>query len=149
MVVNGSTSDSADVKSGVREGSVMGPLLFLLFINDLPHVVDPGTQVRLFADDCLIYRTIKSIHDQVQMQKDLDVFQLWGELWGMKFNALKCNTLTVSNMENPLTKFYQLNNTILEHVDNATYLGILLHKSLHFSDHITIIANKQSPGIYS
>ena len=48
----------------------------------------------------------------------------------------------MSNLENPITKFYQLNNTILEHVDNATYLGILLHKSLHFSDHITITANK-------
>ena len=142
VVVDGSTSDSADVKSGVPQGTVMGPLLFLLFINDLPQVVDPGTQVRLFADDCLIYRIIKSIHDQVQMQKDLDALQLWGELWGMKFNASKCNILTVSNMENPITKFYQLNNTILEHVDSATYLGILLHKSLHFSDHITITANK-------
>ena len=46
------------------------------------------------------------------------------------------------NLENPISKFYQLNNTILEHVDSATYLGILLHKSLHFSDHITITANK-------
>ena len=71
------------------------------------------TQVRLFADDCLIYRTIKSIHDQVQMQKDLDALQLWGELWSMKFNASKCNILTVSNLENPITKFDQLNNTIL------------------------------------
>ena len=86
VVVDGSTSDSADVKSGVPQGTVMGPLLFLLFINDLPQVVDPGTQVRLFADDCLIYRIIKSIHDQVQMQKDLDALQLWGELWGMQFN---------------------------------------------------------------
>ena len=142
VVVDGSTSDSADVKSGVHEGTVMGPLLFLLFINDLPQMVDPGTQVRLFADDCLIYRTIKSIHDQVQMQKDLDALQLWGELWVMKFNASKCNILTVSNMENPLTKFCQLNNTILEHVYSATYLGILLHKPLHFSDHNTITANK-------
>ena len=85
--------------------TVMGPLLFLSFTNDLPQVVDPGTQVRLFADDCLIYRTIKSIHDQVQMQKDLDALRSWGELWGMKFNASKCNILTVSNMENPITKF--------------------------------------------
>ena len=120
----------------------MGPHLFLLFINDLSKVIDPGKQVRLFADDCLIYHIIKSIHDQVRTQKDLDALQLWGELLDMKFNASKCNILTVSNMENPVTKFYRLNNTILEHVDSATYLGILLHKSLHFSDHITITANK-------
>ena len=54
VVVDGSKSESADVLSGVPQGTVMGPLLFLLFINDLPQVVDPDTQVRLFADDCLI-----------------------------------------------------------------------------------------------
>ena len=144
VVVDGSISESADVISGVPQGTVMGPLLFLLFINDLPQVVDPSTQVRLFADDCLIYRTITSIQDQIQLQKDLDALQLWGDLWGMSFNASKCNILTVTNKEDPLVKFYELNNTVLEHVDSATYLGILIHKSLRFSEHINKTANKCS-----
>ena len=142
VVVDGSMSDSADVISGVPQGTVLGPLLFLLFIYDLPQVVDPGTQVRLFADDCLIYRTIKNIQDQIQLQKDFDALQLWGDLWGMKFNASKCVILSATSMENPLTKFYELNNTVLEHVDSATYLGILIHKSLSFSEHVNNTAKK-------
>ena len=72
VVVDGCKSESAEVKSGVPQGTVMGPLLFLLFINDLPSVVDPATTVRLFADDCLIYRTIKNVQDQLQFQADQD-----------------------------------------------------------------------------
>ena len=105
VVVDGCTSDSADVKSGVPQGTVMGPLLFLLFINDLPQVVDPGTQVHLFADDCLIYRTIKSIHDQVQMQKDLDALQLWGDygVWNLMHQNAICSQCPIWRI--PLQNF--------------------------------------------
>ena len=126
VVVDGSMSSQASVLSGVPQGTVMGPLLFLLFINDLPSVVDPHTQVRLFADDCLVYRNIKSIQDQIQFQRDLDALNDWGTSWGMKFNAKKCNIMTISSKETPLTKFYQLEDTVLQQVDSATYLGILI-----------------------
>ena len=71
VVVDSCKSDSAAVMSGVPQGTVMGPLSFLLYINDLPSVVDPGTTVCLFADYCLIYRQIRSIEDHIQLQKDL------------------------------------------------------------------------------
>ena len=80
-------SDPAAVRSGVPQGTVLGPLLFLLFINYLPTVVDTGMTVRLFADDCLIYRTIRTIQNQIQFQQDLDSLSKWGNLWGMQFNA--------------------------------------------------------------
>ena len=144
VVVDGSTSSQASVLSGVPQGTVMGPLLFLLFINDLPSVVDPHTQVRLFADDCLVYRNIKSIQDQIQFQRDLDALNDWGTSWGMKFNAKKCNIMSISSKETPLTKFYQLEDTVLQQVDSATYLGILIHKSLKFSEHIRNTTNKCS-----
>ena len=65
VIVDSACSSDADVKSGVPQETVMGPLLFLLFINDMPLVVDPGTRVRLFADDCLIYRNVRNMDDQV------------------------------------------------------------------------------------
>ena len=56
----------------------MGPLLFLLFVNDLPSVLDPSTTCRLFADDCLIYRSINSMDDKVILDGDLDSLFAWG-----------------------------------------------------------------------
>ena len=136
VVVDGCASGSAPVKSGVPQGTVLGPLLFLCYINDLPSVVDPGTQVRLFADDCLVYRVIHSVQDQLQFQSDLDSLSRWGQSWGMQFNTKKCNILTISNRRETLSKFYQIEGNVLANVDIATYLGVLINKSLSFSDHI-------------
>ena len=136
VVVDGAVSQSAPVISGVPQGTIMGPLLFLCFINDITTVVDPGTQMRLFADDCLIYRNIYSINDQIQLQKDLDALFNWGMQWGMRFNPSKCNILSSFNCSTPLVKFYQINNTIIHHVEKTKYLGILIHKSLEFDHHI-------------
>ena len=136
VVVDGSKSDSATVLSGVPQGTVLGPLLFLLFINDLPSVVDPGTTVRLFADDCVLYRTIRSVNDHIQLQKDLQSLGEWCKAWGMKFNESKCNIMTITNLNEPTQWFYSLNSVVLDHVDSAKYLGVLIHKSLQFSTHI-------------
>ncbi len=86
--MEGSYSNFLHVDSGIPQGTVLGPLLFLCHINDLPLSVD--SKIRLFADDCLIYREINSIEDKVQLQKDLDSLQDWAENWGMRFNAQKC-----------------------------------------------------------
>jgi len=69
--------------------SVLGPLLFLLHINDLPSVIT--SQIRLFADDCLIYRPISSSADCEALQRDLDSLERWSSAWGMKFNTKNVN----------------------------------------------------------
>ena len=86
----------------------------LFYINDLPSCVN--SKVRLFADDCLLYRVTKNNQDQIGMQRDLDVLMDWGSTWSMKFNAKRCNIIRVSRSRKPLQNFYSLDNEILQEV---------------------------------
>ena len=126
--------------SGVPQGTVLGPLLFLLHINDLPSVV--SSKVRLFADDCLIYRNIKNKDDQIALQKDLNLLENWGNTWGMRFNAAKCNIMRVSRTRDPKLFNYSLTGQVLEEVMDAKYLGVTLSNDLEWSKHIATMTNK-------
>ena len=138
VVVDGSFSNFADVESGVPQGTVLGPLLFLLHINDLPSCVN--SKVRLFADDCLLYREIKNNQDQIDMQRDLDALMDWGSTWSMKFNAKKCNIMRVSRSRKPLQHFYSLGSEILQEVSDTKYLGIQIDNKLDWNKHISTVA---------
>ena len=140
VVVDGESSSEAKVLSGVPQGTVLGPLLFLVHINDLPEWV--SSRVRLFADDCLLYRVIRSIKDQEELQKDLKSLEKWAADWGMRFNAKKCYILTIANKGKH--KFYDLNSNILQNVDDNPYLGLILSKDLKWSTHIESISKKAS-----
>ena len=85
------------------QGTVLGPILFLLHINDLPSVV--SSKVRLFAKDCLIYKQIKNNNDQIELQRDLNLLESWGTKWGMRFNPAKCNIMRVSRIRSPFLHF--------------------------------------------
>ena len=87
VVLDGVTSSCADVISGVPQGTVMGPLLFLTFINDLPE--NTTSDVRLFADDCLLYRHIRNDEDAAALHKNLTSLQQWEETWQMQFHPQK------------------------------------------------------------
>ena len=87
VVINGSASKPIKVTSRVPQGTVLGPLLFLLYINDLPNNVT--SNVRLFADDCLLYQPIKSDNDISLLQNDLIKLKEWQNTWLMKFNPTK------------------------------------------------------------
>ncbi len=144
VVVDGVKSESVTVDSGVPQGTVLGPLLFLLHINDLPQSVT--STVRLFADDCLLYRPIHSTADQISLQTDLDRLHSWGITWGMRFNAKKCNIMTISRSKSPLTKFYHLSGQVLEEVNMAKYLGVNISQDLSWTSHIASVAQR---GNYS
>ena len=121
-----SRTDGDPVLSGVPQGTVMGPLLFLLYINDLPSVLSPSTSCRLFADDCLIYRSIHSLEDKVILQRDLDSLFEWGKIWGLQFNVSKCNILHLARQIKKPVRFYTLDGEIISSVSEAKYLGVTL-----------------------
>ena len=145
VVVDGSCSTSAPVISGVPQGTVLGPLLFLLHINDLP--LNVRSQVRLFADDCLLYRPINSAEDQEILQHDLRSLEQWGTKWGMRFNASKCEIMRMHRGRSALTRMYSLGGLILRQVDQAKYLGITITEDLTWAPHINNIAGKANAKI--
>ena len=126
--------------SGVPQGTVLGFILFLLHINDLPSVV--SSKIRLFADDCLIYRNIKSKGDQIALQKDLNLLENWGNTYDMRFNAAKCNIMRVSRTRDPKLINYSLTGQVLEEVMDAKYLEVTLSTDLEWSKHIATMTNK-------
>jgi hypothetical protein len=85
VFLDGSKTGEAPVQSGVPQGSVLGPLFFLVFINDLPNYVSPESTTRMFADDCALYRSIHSDQDAKALQQDLDGLQRWEKDWLMEF----------------------------------------------------------------
>jgi len=141
VLVDGSFSETATVDSGVPQGTVLGPLLFLIFINDLPENIIHGTRVRLFADDCLVYRPIKSIHDQILLQQDIDRLIQWSKSWGMKFNASKCNIMSVKRGLN-IQRFYHMDGHVLASTTTAKYLGVTFTDDLSWSTHISEVAKR-------
>ena len=80
VVVDGVASSPTKVLSGVPQGTVLGPLFFLIYINDISKGLTEGTKLRLFADDSLLYRTINSPSDSTILQNDLNTLQLWGKM---------------------------------------------------------------------
>ena len=142
VVVDGASSSWESVRSGVPQGTVLGPILFLVHINDLPSVIT--SEVRLFADDCLVYRNIKDEQDQIQLQLDLDALSAWSKTWGMKYNPAKCNILSISRKRNKLQYDYSLEGQTLAYVDQAKYLGIQLSNDLKWATHVQEITSKAS-----
>jgi hypothetical protein len=104
--VEGESSKETSVDSGVPQGTVLGPIMFLCHINDLPDCVN--SSVGLFADDCLLCRTIKKVEDHLTLQADLKHLEEWANKWGMRFNTKKCYVLSINNKS---SRYYQLEKT--------------------------------------
>lgn len=140
VVLEGESSSEVPVTSGVPQGSVLGPLLFLLYINDLPENIQ--SQVRLFADDTAVYLTVTNPNDSSTLQNDLDTLQQWERTWDMEFNPSKCQVLHISKSRHPIISQYTLHGEILEAVDCAKYLGVSISKDLSWNTHINEITKK-------
>ena len=131
VLVNGCSSDWVGVQSGVHQGSVLGPLLFILYVNDMPDLI--LSNMRMFADDTKIYSVIRNFDDCLRLQKDLDQLSQWSRIWLLQFNAAKCKIIRIGNSV-PVT--YSMEDSVsnistdLEAVDQEKDLGVWCTSSL-------------------
>lgn len=139
VTINNVDSDPSPVLSGVPQGSVLGPLLFLIYINDLPQCVT-FSSIRLFADDCVIYREISNNLDSALLQSELNNVLRWCKNWKMVLNLSKCKHMRVSRKIQP-SQSYTLNNSTLERVSCYKYLGIFISSDLSWKTHVEYITN--------
>ena len=140
VVVNGEYSQLCEVSSGVPQGSVLGPLLFLCYINDTVHSI--SSTIRLYADDNLLYRSIHSEQDVVALQNDLNTLSQWADVWQMSFNPSKTGFLRITNKINFVHSSYYLSNSLIPSVSHAKYLGGVIDKNLKWTQHVNMITAK-------
>ena len=140
VVINNAKSDFCDVISGVPQGSVLGPLLFLIYINDLPTIIHSPSL--LFADDTKIFRRIASHQDYIQLQQDILALEKWSKLWQLNFNCSKTFVMHLGKNNPGYT--YNMSGKQLETVKEHKDLGVLVDSELKFHHHSCNVTNKAS-----
>ena len=144
VVVNGATSLSAPVISGVPQGSVLGPLLFLIYIDSITRVgLSTGAKLILYEDDILLYKQMKCLEDYNELQHDIDLLHHWTAENFLKFNVSKCKYMVITEKRHScISPSLHLESTTLERVHAYKYLGILITSNLSWSEHITSVCIK-------
>ena len=142
VVIQGRQSESITVSSGVPQGSVVGPKLFLLYINDLPDIV--SCKISLFADDTLIFCPVNNLSDFSGFQSNINKISEWSDRWCMSFNVKKTQLLIFNNKSNIPHGKYMLKNSEIDEISHATYLGVVFQNDLKFNLHIENKVNKAS-----
>ena len=128
------------VTSGVPQGSVLGPTLFLAYINDLPQHLN--CSLSLFADDTLIYQVVDNLDDKKKFQSNIEALESWTCTWGMSFNVNKCSVLVFNDHNSSPDANYSLGGVQLEVVHETKYLGVLLQSDFKFGKHLNDKINK-------
>ena len=141
VTVNGESSSAGAVLSGIPQGTVLGPLLFVVYINDILDNID--SEGLLFADDAKIFRTITCKNDALLLQQDILQLEAWSEKWLLKFHSDKCHLLSLGKLENiKYCHRYQVNGQEIEHTFEEKDLGVIMDSELTFAEHITEKVNK-------
>ena len=143
VTVLGATSNSLPISSGVPQGSILGPVLFLLYVNDLPDSVSTS-QVAMFADDTKLFSTIKCQNDAVLLQNDLRYLEYWSSKSGLMFNELKCKQQQITRKIKPITTTYMLNDQQLGTTDTERDLGICVSSNLTWTTQVRQQVSKAS-----
>ena len=146
VVLNGHASDWLPVLSGVPQGSVLGPLLFLVYINDIDKALNPdGTHIFKFADDTKVFRVVDNENDQKEFQQDIDGLFAWSQEWQMLFNADKCKMIHFGKNNRHFS--YTMGGhapagTVLAADTHEKDVGVIVHESLKPSTQVAKAASK-------
>ena len=149
VTIGNAKSSVKQVLSGVPQGSILGPILFVLFINDMPEGLSSGTELALYADDTKIWRTIHSELDHELLQKDVTYLNNWAINNKMNFHPQKCKVVSVSSRAPPLLGilpgiqyFYSLGDSPLDYSESEKDLGVDINTTLNFNDQCNRLLSK-------
>lgn len=140
--IEGSQSSEFQASSGIPQGSHLGPIIFLLYFNDVNHVLK-GPRLS-FADDLKLFLRIRSMSDAIQLQEELNTFMAWCALNCMIVNPDKCTVISFARIRNPVIYNYKLHGTDVQRVDHVKDLGVILDSQLTFKRHVSYVVDKAS-----
>jgi hypothetical protein len=142
VVLNGDNSKYKPVKSGVPQGSILGPLLFTYFINDINKELSSNSIMYLYADDSKLGYTINNRCDCIILQNDINLLTAWSTKWGLSFNASKCCVMSFLKGHNKIIHDYTMNGLTLSRVNSIDDLGIIVRDDLRWEDNTLNIVNR-------
>ena len=141
VVIDGEVTNAVPVTSGVPQGSILGPILFLVYIDDMPKYTQHST-IRLFADDTIMYLSITNMDDCQRLQEDLKRLEEWEKEWLMEFHPAKCHVLWITRKKSTATFPNTLHGQVLTEVKSAKYLGVTISSDMSWNNHIASTAVK-------
>ncbi len=145
VVIGNKVSNTCNVNSGVPQGSIVGPTLFILFLNDITNDLSPGTNIALYADDTKIWRRINIQDDHWILQRDINQLLNWAAINKMVFHPSKSHVLPISSsniLDMPDKFIYCINDAPIEYTDIEKDLGIHVHCKLDWSQHCNTLYSK-------
>jgi hypothetical protein len=151
--VGNQLSDTVFLTSGIVQGSCLGPLLFLIYINDVCNIFKGNVTSKLYADDLKLYSTIESELDEDELQICLDDLSKWAETWQLSISIKKCQTLLMGsrallNYTQINCRQYHIGSHNLPSVQSVVDLGVTVDKNISFSEHVQKIVRKASTRCY-
>lgn len=146
--IGSAKSDMFDVPSGVGQGTILGPLLFISFFNDSDNGIPDGVCSSNFADDKKLYTVVKTPADTLKLQAAIDNFLSWCSNNGLEVNAAKCKIISFSHKNSPIQHNYIMNDDTIQRVNEIKDLGVILDSKLNFNTHIEYICKKTMAALH-